>query len=924
MTKTSKIDIGLFWDLLRDSGLLPPAELSQIQERFLANSGDQADSELAANWLVKQKILTDLHTEVLLNGFAGPFDFGRYRILRKTTRSQVWLARDRKTKHSVWLHFSNGDSREDLAKWDRVEYRSETASKLNSTHFVRIYECVVTRSHRFVSTAVPLGSTLAEILPLKAKLKESQALDLTGQISSAIKLLHSSGLRHGDLCLENVYFDSKSSRAQVIFPVLNDSDKVVKSDTTALGEMLFRLSTGRNAPPSEKLAKAGLNKFSETLASRKVSLEVSELIFKALTSGPGSVFDVSRFHQNLVDITGAAKSSSSVSQPNALETTYVTSLVPWRSTRELIDGAVPELASPSKFNETESEQNPLPQKRRSGQWSVGVAMAATLLGFAGLIGVVALVASLKKIKTPQAFAKADPEVVADASLPIGEGIESKPKRLSVEELLKTQSYVQDIISDDQNSLWESPTTGFSIDVSALPPSPRMIASVRWNDILNSTNGALAWEALGPRMDSVRQRFQARLGFPLDDFESTVISWHSNLSFDYEVFAVAKLVAPTSLEICLENWSQPAPIPGLAGTFESSTGVSYWVSEKTEGGGVIGFAVGPTALIQQVASGEVAALSGTLRKLAESSDSDRDVNLLLPVMSLFNTEGQKLFSQQRKWLNELRLTLPSAIRGASISLHFDEGDYIEIRADHTSELKPSEASELLKDRIGQQLEQAWTSLQQTETISFWEPVRARFGAMLRDLDGQLRWDTEFKEVIGNAWLPPGAIHNVISASELAIAFEPRKKWAQADIRKSTPQNLMELLDTKRDLKIANPPDLNVLLRDIAAEISDEYLDLPFEFNIQIAGTDLQLEGITQNQRPGPLQIENQSVAQILTQVMVSANPNREISGPSDANCKLVWVIVDSAETAGGKSVLITTRKAVAQKGYALPEVFRVQP
>ena len=102
------------------------------------------------------------------------------------------------------------------------------------------------------------------------------------------------------------------------------------------------------------------------------------------------------------------------------------------------------------------------------------------------------------------------------------------------------------------------------------------------------------------------------------------------------------------------------------------------------------------------------------------------------------------------------------------------------------------------------------------------------------------------------------------------------------------------------------------------------DLPFEFNIRIAGTDLQKDGITQNQRPGPLEIENQSVSEILTQVMVSANPNREITGASDPKCKLVWVVTEDADSPGKRYVLITTRAAAAQKGYVLPEVFKTQP
>ena len=60
-------------------------------------------------------------------------------------------------------------------------------------------------------------------------------------------------------------------------------------------------------------------------------------------------------------------------------------------------------------------------------------------------------------------------------------------------------------------------------------------------------------------------------------------------------------------------------------------------------------------------------------------------------------------------------------------------------------------------------------------------------------------------------------------------------------------------------------------------------------------------------------------------MVSANPNRDISGASDPNCKLVWVIVDTEGENGNreKSVLITTRAAAAQKGYVLPDAFNVK-
>ena len=241
---------------------------------------------------------------------------------------------------------------------------------------------------------------------------------------------------------------------------------------------------------------------------------------------------------------------------------------------------------------------------------------------------------------------------------------------------------------------------------------------------------------------------------------------------------------------------------------------------------------------------------------------------MPLISLFNTEGQSLLYEQQKWMNELRTMLPGSVAGLSLSMHHDEADYLEIRVDHTADLEAGDTATQMKQSVASKLEQTQLAIQQRQALPYWEPLRARFSAMIRDLSQQLRWDAEFDQVIGNAWLAPGAMHNLVAGTELAMTFEPTEKTL-ADVAQKpvTPKTLEELLVTRRDLKIANPPDLNVLLRNIREEISDQYLDLPFEFNIRIAGTDLQKDGITQNQRPGPLQIVDQSVSEILTQVMV---------------------------------------------------------
>ena len=129
--------------------------------------------------------------------------------------------------------------------------------------------------------------------------------------------------------------------------------------------------------------------------------------------------------------------------------------------------------------------------------------------------------------------------------------------------------------------------------------------------------------------------------------------------------------------------------------------------------------------------------------------------------------------------------------------------------------------------------------------------------------------------------------------------------------------------KRDLNIANPPDLNVLLADLQTEVLDDIGKIPFTFNIRLIGSDLEADGITKNQRPGELVIEQKSLGEILTAIMVGANPDKDISGAKDPNCKLIWVVADDPENPGQQAILITTRKAAAQKSYSLPAAFQTE-
>ena len=253
---------------------------------------------------------------------------------------------------------------------------------------------------------------------------------------------------------------------------------------------------------------------------------------------------------------------------------------------------------------------------------------------------------------------------------------------------------------------------------------------------------------------------------------------------------------------------------------------------------------------------------------------------------------------------------------------DGAEYLELQVDHSADIAEEELMKKLKKSMSTVAVSASKWTDRLASIPYWDKLKIRFGKMLEVLDTQTRWGMEFEHVRGNAWLPAGAVKNLLAASELSLTFADSVAVAQTEVDPTTktPQTFEELLAAKRSLIVSNPPDLNVLLSDIRAEIIDDFPSLPFDFKIKLMGTDLRTEGITQNQRPGPLKIDQQPLSAILTSIMTSANPNKSITGPADFNCKLVWVLAKDPDDPANQAILITTRAAAKEKGYSLPAPF----
>ncbi len=136
---------------------------------------------------------------------------------------------------------------------------------------------------------------------------------------------------------------------------------------------------------------------------------------------------------------------------------------------------------------------------------------------------------------------------------------------------------------------------------------------------------------------------------------------------------------------------------------------------------------------------------------------------------------------------------------------------------------------------------------------------------------------------------------------------------------SPQTLEELIQTRISFRFALQ-SLEFAVRDLAATVRESHPAIPFPFDIQILGNDLQLNGITRNQQITDFQAENKPLGEILTALVMRANPVTTVTEPSDANQKLVWVQGPDPADANRQILLITTRDGVKRRGDTLPAAF----
>ena len=311
--------------------------------------------------------------------------------------------------------------------------------------------------------------------------------------------------------------------------------------------------------------------------------------------------------------------------------------------------------------------------------------------------------------------------------------------------------------------------------------------------------------------------------------------------------------------------------------------------------------------------EAPPLRREMEQMFASSDSERHVTVICAPNFLF-ADGAKLFQGSGERLQkQVDWFLGDGVQAVAVSLHWDKNFFAEMRLAGTLD-RP--AHKIVKD-----MHKRWAMVPgRTEDYilslnsqPYGRKLLSRFPEMLRRLSHYTRSGTENDQALLRAYLPLPAGHNLLMASELALAETPggANVLAGTPDRPTKPKTTLEKLDQKVSLSF--PRDtLEMAVKMLSEESGIEMI---------ILGKDLQLEGITKNQSFG-LDEKDKRVEDILIAILRLSNPDKTATAPNDPKQKILYVV--KPKKPGGENIVyISTRAAAEKRGDTLPKAFHIK-
>ncbi len=720
-----------------------------------------------------------------------------------------------------------------------------------------------------------------------------------------------------------------------------------RSDVYAIGAVLYALLTG--TPPcwegdaTKTLRRAALGEGARPLAPPEVSPEIGRLVGYLMARDPADRY------QNAAEAAEAVATTLGLAGSAPAAVRLPNDQVPGKAAAA---GGGP-VATPLPSSDESAVERTF-RRRAARLRMIGGAVTLAVLG-----GVAALIVSRIDFSTPThhppiirpPVARTDPPPETPRAPDDRPGGQSEsPEPAASGERLPDAAIRQIVVADDSLP-WASPTTGPRPRLAYLPPGSQLGLVGRPADLLATEPGRLFLESLGPVAKAALGRAAAFCGCREADIELVQAGWQAGEGDEILAGYAVRLAAGRSVvadePARRQAWGATTAREIAGETVHVGKPFSFWVpsweegrvlviaSDATLATAVPGLPVGgppgerdpdraagggPAAgepfiasIVRQSleardrpAEALLADLPLQLETLVGMLDAQWHVTLFGSPHYLLNRGRGVLAGPLAKLVTPLRHLFGESIRGAALSAHVADQTYLEL--DVVAERDPP--ARAFAPQLAEHVEELPTTIEdycvQLTPSPYGRVLVMRLPGMLRYLVTNMRVGVEGNGVVLNAYLPPAAAHNLALAAELALAQSPGAALAVAG---PTPPAGSSPADSpappagalgklQKRITIVFPRDT----LEMAIQMVSEEVGVPME----ILGTDLQLDGITQNQSFG-LEARDQTAAEVLRTILTQANPDG----------KLVYIVRTED---GVEKILVTTRAQVEKRGDPLPPEF----
>jgi hypothetical protein len=452
-----------------------------------------------------------------------------------------------------------------------------------------------------------------------------------------------------------------------------------------------------------------------------------------------------------------------------------------------------------------------------------------------------------------------------------------------------------LVPDDGQTLWASPTSGPPIDSKYLPAATETIVLLRPAEIVASAEGTKMIEALGPAGEAAMTSIQAITLCTPAEIEQLKICIAPAETGPPRVLLAMRLADGVTTEAWNARLVKPTRSQHAGQTYLESGGRAYWLPES-EGGRLV--VIATDTEIDELVDQSAPRLTKEMERLLSSTDVSRHFTLLVEPNSVFEGAQTIFPGALARLADPLRLFLGPGVQGAMLSGYIGDDLFLELRAYAHADVDPRQLSAHYRSELGALPQQFETYLSSLDLQPYGRAILVRFPRMLDQLYRYSRSGAEHRQAVVRCYLPAAAGQNLLLGTELALAETPRVGDKEPKEKGAKSVDVAAALAKRTSLSFPRDTlekSLEMLSKDIGVEII-------------IMGSDLQLDGITKNQSFS-LDERDQPAGEILLKILKLAN--------SDG--KLVYVI--KPKSAGGPPALfVTTRAAVKKRGESLPAVF----